>query len=371
MFEGIFVPQELAERLSDEACVARMREVEFALGRAEARAGVLAKPKEIDIELDVDELVAQGRSPGNPVEPLVRALRGEVESVHFGATSQDILDTALVLIARSALEVFELDELAAACARLAATHRDTVMAARTLLQQAVPTTFGLVAANWLVALLQARSLVTSCHLEAELGGAGGTLAALGDRGPEVLRLFAEELSLPEPVVPWHTNRVRFAQLGSVLAIAAGVAAKIGLDVQLLSQTEVAEVREAVGGASSTMPHKRNPVGSTRARACARHAQAAASVLLGSLEQEHERAAGAWHAEWKALRDALAYAGGAVAAAREVLDGLEVDPQRMRANIADDTLSEARRLGLDAQSPEDYLGSATAFVDRALELYRAS
>src|SRR5438046_5079833 len=117
-----------------------MREVEFALGRAEARAGVLAEPKGIDIELDVDELVAQGRSPGNPVEPLVRALRGEVESVHFGATSQDILDTALVLVPRSALEVFELDKLAAACARLAATHPHTVMAARTPLQQAAPTT---------------------------------------------------------------------------------------------------------------------------------------------------------------------------------------------------------------------------------------
>jgi len=373
LFEGLFVPRELAERLSDEACVERMLDVERALSRAEARAGVIPEAEAIHIDLDVDRLVAEGRAAGNPVEPLVRALHAQAESAHLGATSQDIIDTALVLVARDAFDVFELDGLAAACARLADEHRNTVIAARTLLQQAVPTTFGLKAAGWLVAILQAGSLVTSCckELAAELGGAAGTLAALGDRGPEVLRLFAEELSLPEPVVPWHTNRVRFAQLGSALAILAGICAKIGLDVQLLSQTEIAEVREAVGGASSTMPHKRNPVGSTRARACARHAQAAASVLFGSLEQEHERAAGAWHAEWKALRDALAYSGGAVAAAREVLDGLEVDPQRMRANIADDTLSEARRLGVDAQSPEDYLGSATAFVDRALELYRAS
>jgi adenylosuccinate lyase len=220
-------------------------------------------------------------------------------------------------------------------------------------------------------IIQARSLVTSCYKELplELGGAARTLAALGDRGLDVLKLLAEELSLPEPVLPWHTSRVRLAQLGSALAIAAGVAAKIGLDVQLLSQTEVAEVRERAGGASSGMPHKRNPVESTRARACARHAAVAASVLLGSLEQEHERAAGARHAEWKALRDALAYSGGAVAAARETLDGLEVDSERMRANITDDVLSEARRLGIDARTPDDYLGSANAFIGRALELYR--
>ena len=373
MFEGLFVPQHLRESLSDESCLRRMLDVERALARAEARAGVVAEAGDVRAEIDVQSLVVEGRAAGNPVEPLARALRAHNDTAHHGATSQDILDTALVLVARDALDVFELDGLADACARLADEHRHTVMAARTLLQQAVPTTFGLKAAGWLVATVEARSLVTSCYKElaAELGGAAGTLAALGDRGPEVLRFFAEELSLPEPAVPWHTNRVRFAQLGSAVAIAAGVAAKIGLDVQLLSQTEVAEAREAAGGASSTMPHKRNPIGSTRARACARHAHAAASVLLGSLEQEHERAAGAWHAEWKALRDALAYGGGAVAAARDVLDGLEIDAERMRANITDDVLSEAQRLGIEARMPEDYLGSANVFVDRALELYRGA
>ena len=279
---------------------------------------------------------------GNPAEPLVRALRKEVgaeaaDVVHHGATSQDVVDTAAMLVSRRALDLVlaELDRAAAAVATLAETHRATPMAGRTLLQQAVPTTFGLKAAGWLVAILEAQDgleRIRSERLAVQLGGAAGTLSALGEKGPEVLRLFARELELGEPVVPWHADRTRIAELGRALSTTAGSLAKIGLDVILLAQTEVGEVREATGGASSTMPHKRNPVGSVRARACARLVNGHASVLTASLEQEHERAAGAWQAEWPALSGALAYTGGAAAAIAGVAEGLEVDAERMRRNL---------------------------------------
>ena len=188
------------------------------------------------------------------------------------------------------------------------------------------------------------------------------------------RLYAHELELPEPGLPWHTDRTRVAELGGALAVAAGVCAKIGLDVALLEQTEVGEVREPPGaGGSSTMPHKRNPVGSAVAVACARRANAAASVLTAALVQEHERALGSWQSEWGALSDALAYAGGAAAAVRETLDGLEVDVARMRANLdltGGAIMSEQRVFfGGETLDPERYLGAAGAFVDRALAAYR--
>jgi 3-carboxy-cis,cis-muconate cycloisomerase len=231
----------------------------------------------------------------------------------------------------------------------------------------VPTTFGLKAASWLVGVVHARGRLAAARLPAQLGGAAGTLAALGDKGVSVLRAYAQELDVPEPVLPWHARRLPVAELGAALAVAAGFCAKIALDLELLAQTEVAEVR-LPAGASSTMPHKRNPVGPVLTRACAAHVRAAASTLLG-LEHEHERAAGAWHAEWKALSDALAYAGGAAASLRETLDGLEVDTERMRANVGAETLSEAERFAPSAREPGEYLGAANAFVDRALDFYR--
>jgi len=374
-FEALFVPDALREAVSERAWLRAMLEAERALAAAEARAGVIPEPPPGVFELgdlDGEALARDARRVGNPAEPLVRVLRTRWEHVHHGATSQDVMDTAAALVAREAggLAIAELDGLAAECARLAEEHRATVMAARTLLQQAVPTTFGLKAAGWLVAVVQARELVADARVPAQLGGAGGTLAALGDRGVEILRLYAEELGLPQPVVPWHADRVPIARLGAGLATAAEAAAKIALDVALLAQTEVAEVREPHEGGSSTMPHKRNPVGSALARACGARAQAAAGVLLSSLVQEHERAAGAWHAEWGALSDALALTGGAVAWVRQALDGLEVDTERMRANIRHETLSEAQSFGIEAAGPEDYLGSAGAFVDRALDFYRS-
>lgn len=430
MFARIFVPAELREATSDRAWLQAMLDAERALAGAEARAGVIPPEAAVSIaaacraeQFDVEAIGEEGRAAGNPVEPLIRALTDAVGGdaahyVHWGTTSQDILDTAAMLVARRAIDLIlsEVDGVAAACAGLADEHRSTVMAGRTLLQQAVPTTFGLKAAGWLVAVLEARrtlATVRSDRLAVQLGGAAGTLAALGDRGLEVLHVFAEELDLEEPVAPWHTNRVRVAELGAALAMTAGALAKIGLDVALLATTEVGEVAEADGGVSSTMPQKQNPVGSALAIACARQVQAFAGVLTAALPQEHERAVGAWHSEWPALTGALAFAGGAAAAAARTLDGLTVDAERMQKNLdssggsvmaesASYLLAERHgrgagyelvaRAGARAKAggrplrdelagdlssaeldsvfdPETYLGSSDAFVDRALAAYR--
>jgi 3-carboxy-cis,cis-muconate cycloisomerase len=361
VFDALFIPDELREALSDAAWVRALLEAERALATVQGF-------EPVELEVDPEALARDGRRVGNPVEPLVRLLRERSPDAHHGATSQDVMDTAAALVARaaSALVRRELDGVAAACARLADEHRATVMAGRTLLQQATPTTFGLKAATWLVAVVEARELP---QLPAQLGGAAGTLAAFGDRGLELRAAFARELGLAEPVVTWHTIRVPVAALGARLAIAAGVVEKIALDVELLAQTEVAEVREPHEGGSSTMPHKRNPVGSTLARACAMRTRAAAGALTAALAQEHERAAGAWHAEWSPLAEALACAGGAAWWLRQTLEGLEVDAARMRRNIGPDVLSEAARFAPEARAPEDYLGSADALVDRALTFYR--
>jgi 3-carboxy-cis,cis-muconate cycloisomerase len=379
-FGPIFVPQEVRDALSDDAWIAAMLDVERALAAAESRVGVIPAASAEAIAdackaggFDVDAVLEQARAVGNPAEPLVRALRTRVGDdaarwVHFGATSQDVVDTAAMLVARNAVRLLEqeLEAAAACCAGLAEAHRDTPMAGRTLLQQAVPTTFGAKAAGWLLALAAPLDDLRSYGFLAQLGGAAGTLAAFGARGPEVLDAFAAELDLQAPVLPWHTLRRPWAVLGSLLDEAAGAGAKIGLDVILLSQTEVREVREAEGGRSSTMPHKRNPVRATRARACARLVRANVSVMAAT-EYEHERAAGAWQAEWTALSEALAHACGAAAAIRECLEGLEVDPARMRENMDESLYGERDRLGVD---DADYLGSAGTFVDAALARHRS-
>jgi 3-carboxy-cis,cis-muconate cycloisomerase len=429
LFAPIFVPAPFREAVSDRAWLQAMLDAEAALARAEARAGVIPVEAAEAIAACCDAVrfelasFAEGaRRIGSPVEPLVRALAAAAGDagryVHWGVTTQDIVDTAAMLVARSALDLIlaELDAVAAACAALAETHRSTPIAGRTLMQQALPTTFGLKAAGWLVGVLEARSRLAAVRderLAVQFGGGAGTLAALGTQGPAVLALFAKELALAEPVLPWHANRVRIAELAAALDLAAGALSKLALDVVLLSQTEVGEVSESGAGGSSTMPHKRNPTGSILAIACARRVHAQAGLLTGGLAQEHERAAGGWHAEWQPLSDALALTGGAAAAVREVVEGLEIHPERMRANldVTDGLIMAERitfllagRLGrfeaqelvaeacatarplrdalladprveltpaeLDAAlDPTGYLGSAEAFVDRALDLYR--
>jgi len=427
-FSAIFVPRELRDAVSDRAWLEAMLEAERALAEACAAVGLvpheaatrIAEACRVDL-YDPERLAQDGRAVGNPADPLVRAMReavgaGTADHVHLGATSQDIVDTAAMLVSRRAVAVVlaELDRLAGGCAELARAHRSTPMAARTLLQQAVPTTFGLKAAGWLVSVLEARrrlAAVRAERLAAQLGGAAGTLAALGDEAFEVVRLYARELELAEPVLPWHANRQRVAELGAALNGVAGAAAKVGRDITLLAQSEVGEVAEAAGGRSSTMPQKRNPVRSTLAVACARLANAHAGVLLGELAHEHERAVGGWHAEWEALSGALAFGGGAAAAAADAVTGLEVDVERMRANLeasggvivaerisfaltarlgrsqAHDVVAEAarapsfrealladERTGLSADEldalldPTGYLGAAETLVDRALGEY---
>ncbi len=330
-----------------------MVDVELALVRALVDADFAPDHAESDLDaaadaaaLDIGRLGRASAEAGTPVPALVSALReriGDSEAgrlLHRGATSQDIVDTAIMLVARRALAPLLADLTAASdrCAALAAEHRSSSQAGRTLLQQAVPSTFGLRAAGWLIALDGARSelaRVREGELAVQLGGAVGTLAALGERGLEVAAKLASELELGEPELPWHTNRIRPARLACALAIALGAMAKIACDVVLLAQTEVDELSEGGGpgrGGSSTMPHKRNPVGAVAVRACAQRAPGLVATILSAMGQEYERAAGGWQAEWEPLLELLRLAGSAAASLREVLDSLELHPDRMRANL---------------------------------------
>jgi len=336
----------------DEAWLQAMLDAEAALARALERAGLAADGAGAAVTAAADasrfdpaDLGRQAALTGNPVPPLARALTAAVPSwaagaVHRGATSQDILDTAAMLVAKRASHAIlaDLADAAAAAAGLAAAHRDTIMIGRTLLQQAVPVTFGLVAAGWLTAIDEARqglARVRGERLAVQFGGAAGTLAALGEAGPRVAALLAGELGLAQPALPWHTNRLRILELASALAAAAAAVGKIARDVTLLAQSEVAEVSEggAGRGGSSAMPHKRNPVASVLVLGCTRRVPGLLATLAASAEQEHQRAAGGWHAEWEPLADLLRLTGAAASWGAELLSGLHVDAGRMRANLA--------------------------------------
>ncbi len=333
---------------------AALTSAQAALGLAPAAAAEAVRAAAAEPGWDVRDLALRARAGGNPVIPLVADLTAAVARrdqraagyVHRGATSQDILDTAAMLVAVRALRptVADLDRAEVALARLAATHRDTPMPGRTLTQHAVPTTFGLKAAGWRSLVLDARDRLAAvaAGLPAQLGGAAGTLAAFeafaatdGDAagtGPRLLAAFAAETGLAEPALPWHTLRTPIADLGAALAFAAGALGKIAADVLLLTRTEIGEVSEGSGGGSSAMPHKRNPVRATLIAATARQVPALASVLFGSLAAEDERPSGAWHAEWQPLREALRLVGGAARDTAELTEGLQIHPGRMRANL---------------------------------------
>jgi 3-carboxy-cis,cis-muconate cycloisomerase len=439
LFDGILARGAVREAVSDGAWVQAMLDVEGALARAQARAGLLAAEDAQAItracDLAVFDVAALGREAaetGNPVPPLVRALSAAVAHpaggrVHWGATSQDVLDTATMLVATRALGWLLKDLLAAAdaAAGLAEVHRGSLMAGRTLLQQALPITFGLKAAGWLSGLDDAAARleeVRRYRLAAQLGGAAGTLASLGAHGPAVLDYLAEELGLAAPRIPWHTVRTRTAELACALGEAAGALGKPGRDITLLAQTEIGEVREGVAsrGGSSTLPQKHNPIAAVSAVACAMRAPGLVATLLSCMLHEHERAAGAWHAEWRPLSELLMAVGSAGAWMRDCLEHLEVDPRRMRANLdrtgglllaervatalapalgrllAQEVVAAActeaaatrRQLGEvlktrrevlahvtaadvdELLDPTGYLGSAAAFVDRALEAHAA-
>ncbi|WP_225447657.1 adenylosuccinate lyase family protein [Streptacidiphilus sp. P02-A3a] len=354
----------LAE-LSDEAWVAAMLEAEVALARAQASLGVIPAASADAVaegvrsaRIDVVDLAERARGAANPVVVLVQELTAAVaavdpsaaEHVHLGSTSQDILDSAAMLLATRTLAGIDRDlsRIAAALAALAREHRATPMAARTLAQHAVPTTFGLKAAGWLGSVLDAadRLRATAAALPAQLGGAAGTMAAYQEyargtaaegpgHGIELAARFAAELGLAEPSAPWHSLRIPLCDLGWALSAVTGTLGKFALDVQGMSRTEVAEVAEPAAGGrgvSSAMPQKRNPVLATLVVSAARQLPVYAVVLAQSMLAEDERAPGAWHAEWQPLREVLRLAAGAAHTAAELAEGLEVFPLNLRRNL---------------------------------------
>jgi 3-carboxy-cis,cis-muconate cycloisomerase len=349
---------------SDAAVVRAILDTEVALVAAQARLGLAPEQAAAtihsvaaQIEIDVSDVAKRARAGGNPVIPLLADFRAAVSNsdssavafVHLGATSQDILDTALVLVAQRSIRIIvdDLDVSIAALSGLAEKHRHTAMAARTLTQHSVPTTFGLKCAGWLVGLFDAtRALRTASEaLPVQLGGAAGTLASFteiarlaGRHGAELklVDVLAGELGLAAPVLPWHTRRAPITGLGDALTGAADALGKIASDIAVMTRTEIAEVKERAGadrGISSAMPQKQNPVLSVLIRSAALKAPGLAGELHRSALAVDERPDGAWHVEWSTLRELLRLVGGASSLAAELLPGLEVNAAQMRANMA--------------------------------------
>ena len=350
--DALFSTSEMADVFSLEAHVRGMLAFEAALARAEARAEIIPQEAANIITnscrenvFDIAVLYREAEASGTPVIPLVRMLTAQMgddakKYVHWGATSQDTIDTALMLQMRDGIDllVSGLLDMCEVCEKLAEQYRDTLMAGRTLMQQAVPITFGLKAARWLaMAVRQVYALREHRErsLVVQLGGAAGTLASLGDKGIQVVDLLADELGLHTPDLPWHSERDRIAEIAGTLGVIAGSMAKIGSDVAHLAQTEIGEASEGAmpgKGGSSAMPQKHNPVDAAFAIAAARLAIGEVSVILSAMTQEHERAVGGWQAEWVALPNLFRYTSGAVEHVREMISGLKVDPARMIANM---------------------------------------
>src|SRR6195256_3038858 len=339
----------------DVTCLQHMLDFEAALARAEAATGVIPATAAGPIAgackagaFDLAALAEAATRSGNLAIPLVKALTSNVAKtdadaaryVHWGATSQDVIDTASMLTLRAAIDALlgDIDRAIAGFAALARQHRDTAMVARTWLQHALPMPFGLKLAEYAAALHRSRARLLRLRGEAlalQFGGAAGTLAALGDNGLRVAERLARELKLPLPAAPWHTHRDRIAEAASVFAILAGTCGKIARDIQLMMQTDVAEAFEPAGegrGGSSTMPHKRNPVAAATALAAATMAPNLAATIFAAQVGDHERSAGPWHAEWPTLPMLQLVTSGALAAIVDIAEGLEVDAARMRVNL---------------------------------------
>ncbi len=427
---NLFATAEMRSLLSEDRQFAEMVRFEVALAQAQSACGVIPAAAAADIAErlegftpDLQAIGAGSESAGVPVPALVAQLRAAVggESaayLHWGATSQDAMDTALVLVLREVIDSFDrqLDGLIATLAARAREHRETAMLARTRMQQAAPTTFGLKVAGWREPLLRVQARLTELRprlLVVQLGGAAGTLAPLGNDGQTVRKALADALDLGVSAMSWHTQRDGIAELASWLSLLTGALGKIGLDVGLLAQNEVGEIREtgqAGRGGSSTLPQKSNPVRSEALVTLARYNASAVSGVHQALLAEHERSGAAWSLEWLTLPNMMLAASGALSHAEHLAAELVVDASRMRANI-DATnglcLAEAAAFALsaympraDAQKlvseacaevtqsgenliailsarsdaaidwqalarPENYLGSAAAFVDEAL------
>jgi len=358
LFGGVFARG--AAVTTDTAWLQAMLDAEAGLARALERAGLAPAGAGAAVtaaaraeNFDAAELGELAALTGNPVPGLARALTRRVGgpaagAVHRGATSQDILDTAAMLLARRAIDAAksDLDRGAEAAAALAEAHRGTLMIGRTLLQQAVPVTFGVVAAGWLAGLdgaIDGLARVRETRLAVQFGGAAGTLASLDGQGTRVKALLAGELGLADPPLPWHTERLRVIDVATAMARVTAALGKIARDVTLLAQTEVAELAEGTAapppsgaprrGGSSAMPNKSNPVAAVAVLGCARQVPGLLATLVASAEQEHQRAAGAWHAEWEPFSDILRLAVSAAAWGSDLLGNLRVDSGKMAANLA--------------------------------------
>ena len=439
LFRDSFGTPRMRELFSDYALVQRYIDAEIALAKAEARVGVIPAEaaaviaRESKIErIDFDHMRHETEIVGYPILPLVHqlvAMCGDAgRFVHWGATTQDIMDTAVALQVRDAIDLIDADirELRKILAALALKHRDTAMAGRTHLQQALPVTFGYKVAIWLAMfdrhqqrLAELRPRVTVV----EFAGAAGTLASLGDKGFEVQRAMADELKLGVPMTTWHVARDGFAEAVNFLALVTGTLGKIALDIMIMASTEFAEVYEPFvkgRGASSTMPQKRNPISSELMLAAAKAVRQHAGLMVDAMIHDFERATGPWHAEWIAIPEGFILTAGALHQAKFALGGLIVDADRMTHNLgitkglivaeavmmgmapfigrqqAHDvvydacravnerggTLAEALaaipavvehfdRAAIDRLTdPKNYLGLAPQMVDRAIDLSRA-
>jgi len=381
MVDPLFATDAMRSLFAPRATLARMLDVEAALARAEGACGVIPADAARAITdacatLDVDAatLVHAARESGNYAIPLVAALTRHVDAaargyVHWGATSQDVIDTGRVLQLRDALAMLanELAGLDAALATQARRHRDTPLAGRTWLQQALPVTLGLKLATALAAARRQAARLARVRSEVavlQFGGAAGTLASLGADAAAVERALAAELDLAVPELPWHTQRDRLVDVATMLGSLIATLGKVARDVALLAQTEVAEAFEPAApgrGGSSTLPHKRNPVASSIALAAAVRAPGLVATMLAAAVQEHERGLGNWPAEWDVLPELCELAAGALAAMRAVVEGLDVDAAQMRANLAvthGQILAEAVQMAL---APSIGRGDAHALV----------
>ena len=355
LFDALFRSEEVEKALSDRARLQGMLDFEAALARAEARAGVIPSSaasvisQKCKAELfHVEALAQAAKLAGNVAIPLIKELthliaaadKDAARYVHWGATSQDAIDTGLLLQLRDALRFIaaDLERLCAALAELATKHRSTIMVARTWMQQALPTTFGFAVAGWLDAVNRANLRLWEAEQHAmvlQFGGAVGTLAALGSKGQEVAGSLAAELGLALPNMPWHAQRDRIADLAAALGICAGTLGKIARDISLHAQTEVAEVFEPASqgrGGSSTMPHKRNPVTCAVVLAAALRVPSLVSTVLTAMPQDYERGLGGWHAEWETLPEIVSLTAGALHHLAEIAPQLEIDADRMRENL---------------------------------------
>jgi len=348
----LFGDAKVGEQMSDRARLQAMLDVEAALADVQADLGLIPRTAVAPIRgaaqvdrYDLNAIAAEAASDGVLTIPVVRHLTRQVETidpdaaryVHWGATSQDIMDTALVLqLQRAMPPLFALlDRAIAAAATHARRHIDTVMAGRTWLQQSTPVTFGLKAAGWLDALARDRKALAAALDDVRVlqcGGASGTLAAFGDHGIAVAERLASRLDLMAPDLPWHTHRDRLARFGCALGVTCGTLGKIGRDISLLAQTEIGETAEGKGGGSSAMPHKQNPVGASVALAAAVRAPGLVATLLAAMPQEHERGVGGWQAEWETVPDLMLLTAGASRAVATLLEELVVNETRMRQNL---------------------------------------